>query len=792
MDLWHLLGDLHPKLVHFPLVLLLAGLLFDLAGVISKTERAHWAAKALTASGTVTLLFTFICGIYAEIWAGRALVPHHQIELHELAANIASWGFVILCAWRLFLNPPKQRGLTALYATIGLGWYVLLMITAHLGGQLITEYGAAVTGTAASLTPSLHDLNTLATRQTDENLRYSEMMHHIFGWLTLGLSGSLLAGAMFPSRVDRMKWVAPTMLLLGGVFLFFCADLDLYRLTDARQWLDREVQLHKTIALILAIIGGFGLRATLRRTPVAATPSAAADHGANGWAGLQARLIAVMALIGGGMLFTHVHTVAPYANVAAGVYVAHVTMGLVALSIGASSLLADAFPRRRAAFSLIFAVCMCAESVLLISYNEGLPWYIGYGRYNRGDKNHGPIAPYGNVRAEMTFDADSQTLSVRVLHRFDDVPVAIPARSVNLLVSRGYQETVVPLALAGSSNSHFIGEAGFLKDAPAFSARLALPVGSGGEMKMGYFDPWVIPVVAPVPPNEVARFVCPMHEGYRSADAGICKLCNMPLIPIDRTIRSSLHDANYAMEFSATVESTLARNLSLTPKRDRQVLHDLARVHEYLMHLMIVSDDLARFDHVHPQQQADGAFTISYVFPAEGSYLLYSDITPSDGRGQVFRLPVKVGSSVNERSADLELTPARAKPQAADPATTVELISVPRHLTAGTHVRLLFRIAENGRPVTDLAPYIGAMGHCVAISQDTQTYLHCHPEQLLAPSPDARGGPDVAFHTIFPKSGRYKVWGQFRRGDQILVSDFVIDVDEPLVPAGLMNFLLDD
>jgi hypothetical protein len=140
----------------------------------------------------------------------------------------------------------------------------------------------------------------------------------------------------------------------------------------------------------------------------------------------------------------------------------------------------------------------------------------------------------------------------------------------------------------------------------------------------------------------------------------------------------------------------------------------------------------------------------------------------------------------------LELTPARAKPQAADPATTVELISVPRHLTAGTHVRLLFRIAENGRPVTDLAPYIGAMGHCVAISQDTQTYLHCHPEQLLAPSPDARGGPDVAFHTIFPKSGRYKVWGQFRRGDQILVSDFVIDVDEPLVPAGLMNFLLDD
>ena len=48
MDLWQLLGDLHPKLVHVPLILLLAGLLFDLTGVLARSERAHWAAKALT------------------------------------------------------------------------------------------------------------------------------------------------------------------------------------------------------------------------------------------------------------------------------------------------------------------------------------------------------------------------------------------------------------------------------------------------------------------------------------------------------------------------------------------------------------------------------------------------------------------------------------------------------------------------------------------------------------------------------------------------------------------------
>ena len=41
-----LLGDLHPKLVHFPLVLLLAGLLFDWTGLIvrGRSEAALRAA----------------------------------------------------------------------------------------------------------------------------------------------------------------------------------------------------------------------------------------------------------------------------------------------------------------------------------------------------------------------------------------------------------------------------------------------------------------------------------------------------------------------------------------------------------------------------------------------------------------------------------------------------------------------------------------------------------------------------------------------------------------------------
>src|SRR3954451_14944753 len=303
MELWQFLGNLHPKLVQLPLVLLPAGLMFDLAGVFRPSaEWLHRAGKVLCVAGTVALLFAFICGIYAEVWAGRAGVPQQAIEWHELVANLASWGFVLLAAWRLFLDPGRHRRAIALYAVLGLGYYTLLALTAYLGGPLVFEYGAAVTGATANTVLSLHDLNTLATRQTDENLRYSEMMHHIFGYLTLALSASLLVQAVLPGRAARLRWVGPLLLLLGGVFLFFFADLDLYRLTDPRQFRDREVQLHKTIALALATVGAAGLRAARRRREPADTFGQRTSPAT--WARHQAKLIAVMALIGGGMLFT--------------------------------------------------------------------------------------------------------------------------------------------------------------------------------------------------------------------------------------------------------------------------------------------------------------------------------------------------------------------------------------------------------------------------------------------------------------------------------------------------------
>ena len=781
MEISHLLAELHPRLVPFPIALLLSGLVLDGVGFFRRNERMHATAKWLTLSGTATLLLAFICGICAEIWAGRAGVPHLPIQIHEFAATVAAWGFIALTSWRLFLDGSCRRAMAA-YLVGAVTLYSLLAVTGSLGGKLVTEYGAAVTGAEAKTVVSLHDLNTLAERQTDLNLRYSDFMHRSAGAFVLLLTLTIFIRELWPDWAPKIRWVGPTLLKAGGVLLFLCADLDLYALADVRQFYDREAQMHKLLAVILVAVG---LLMFLRQRRAAFVQKTDAQIR------LQNRFIAVLALIGGGLLFTHVHTVAPYANVAAGVYINHIVMGFVALAIGAIKLMDDASPSVARWRAWMFPCLLSVESFLLLTYTEGIPWWAGIGHYNRWGPNGGCVAPFGQERAELMFDSTKNLLELRVLGRFTDEPVRIAATNVTVIVARGYSETAVPLDAVDSRGglaSHFRGRALFLKDALQFDARVALPL--RGKNRTGYFDPWVTPVVTGIPPNEVAKFVCPMHDGMRSTTPGECKLCGMPLVPLQQARTKELHDPKFVMKFERR-----GNMLRFVPQLadSGETLRNLVVVHEHLLHLIVVSDDLVFFDHVHPMIQKDGSFLLDYEFPHDGRYLLFADVTPRGERSQVFRLPLAIGSAETRRRdgpADLSISPTLAREIG---RYRVEMVLQPRSLVAEREANLAFRLEKDGKPVTDLWPYIGAMGHCVIISEDTQRYLHSHPEQLAsAPAPDARGGPVISFHTNFPQPGRYKVWGQFKRGDEIIVADFVVDVESPFLPRWLMNVLTFD
>ena len=770
MELGRFFGFLHPALVHFPLVLLLVSVALEAAGFFRRERRYAWAAQLLLLVGVATMLVAFVAGNFAELWAARQGVPQDPMEYHELLATLTSWGFVFLAAWRFALGQKVKRSRLAVYlalATIACG---LLIVTGHQGAMLVYERGAAVQASAPPPVPSHEDLRQLTLRQDADEIFYSEKMHHIFGWMTLILAGLLIVDAVSPQAGERLRKVGPILLLCGGVYLMIFSDTDSWPLSHLRPVTDKEVLMHKTYATLMLLVGLRGLWRRRGDLP----PSRQ----------LQNRTMAIFALVGGALLFTHVHSGAAYANVAVGVYVHHTVMGFVALAIGGVKLLDDALTERSAlrrfGFRWAYPALMLLEACFLINYNEGLPWFIGYGDMAVSAPHHGLLAHFGDSRAEFVFNRDSGQMDVYILDRNRDVPHPIAATTLTGIARVGMDSTLIPLtAEPGLHNTaaHFVGQAAFLRDVPLFQFRAA--ANGFRDSARGItadFEP-VVDMAKTLPHNLNAAFACPMHPEIGANAAGICPVCGMALVP-NKPPRpaNQLHDADYSMELHTAqgVSETKPQpgfptRLTLALRRaDNRMVSDFAVVHTKKLHLIIVSRDLSFFDHVHPILQADGRFTLDYTFTNSGEYLLYADLTPAGDRNQVFRLPVTVAGNPSA-APPLVVTPAQARLFG---PYRVALAVSPEPLQSRDETFLTFTVSENGVPVTDLEPFLGAGGHCVVLSENTENYLHSHPADSRA----ARFGPSVTFHTVFPRPGKYKVWGQFLHHGKPLTADFVVEV----------------
>lgn len=192
----------------------------------------------------------------------------------------------------------------------------------------------------------------------------------------------------------------------------------------------------------------------------------------------------------------------------------------------------------------------------------------------------------------------------------------------------------------------------------------------------------------------------------------------------------------------------------------------LAIVHEKPLHLIVVSRDLSYFAHEHPERQPDGTYALDFTFPSAGPFVLFGDFTPEGAAGQVVRMPLEIAGTA---APSKPLVPEdRGAPKRFG---AHEVALAPAAITAGAETMLAFTITRGGAPISDLRPYLGALGHCVVIDESATEYLHSHPLEAAAGAANL-----VQFHTVFPAAGKYKVWGQFDVGGEMLIGDFVLDV----------------
>jgi DMSO/TMAO reductase YedYZ heme-binding membrane subunit len=206
------------------------------------------------------------------------------------------------------------------------------------------------------------------------------------------------------------------------------------------------------------------------------------------------------------------------------------------------------------------------------------------------------------------------------------------------------------------------------------------------------------------------------------------------------------------------------------------------RVYEKVAHLIVVDNELKYFSHIHPDQ-TDQGFTIKTQFPHPGRYHLYLDFQPLGAIEQQFGFTVDVGTVTNPATAAIPQDFSFSK--IFDKYHVILSFTKPlkaSDLSVGNQL-LSFQILDSSThlPITTLKPYLAAFGHLVMINEETYEYIHVHPTNLVAPAPNANGGPDVEFLPLGLygpiKPGIYRVFAQFNPDNNLFTADFTVKVE---------------
>ncbi|MGD7055158.1 hypothetical protein [Sutcliffiella horikoshii] len=181
--------------------------------------------------------------------------------------------------------------------------------------------------------------------------------------------------------------------------------------------------------------------------------------------------------------------------------------------------------------------------------------------------------------------------------------------------------------------------------------------------------------------------------------------------------------------------------------------------HEKLMHLIVISEDLEVFKHLHPEKVSAGVFTAKADLE-DGMYQAFVDIKPSDLQYVNEAHPVMVGDHDSHEDAHVHLEPKTewTKVQG-DYTVTLDV----NNFSVKENVVLSFEI--KGAEPED---YLGALGHVVVVDEGLDEFIHVHP----------REGEDPVFEAHFSKPGMYKLWAEFKLDGKVYAFPYVLEITE--------------
>jgi hypothetical protein len=201
---------------------------------------------------------------------------------------------------------------------------------------------------------------------------------------------------------------------------------------------------------------------------------------------------------------------------------------------------------------------------------------------------------------------------------------------------------------------------------------------------------------------------------------------------------------------------------------DGKPVTDFATEQTRRLHFYAIRSDLTGYQHVHPTLASDGTWTATMAALRPGNWRLYASFVPDTGpgRGQEFVL---------SRTVTVPGRAVSAAFPAPLPSATIDgySVAVKGQLTANMASPLTVTITKDGRPVTNLQPYLDTYAHLTAFHQGDLAFAHLHPDTKVDGD---HGGPTLPFHAELARSGNWRLFLQFQTSGTVHTAAITVHV----------------
>jgi hypothetical protein len=185
--------------------------------------------------------------------------------------------------------------------------------------------------------------------------------------------------------------------------------------------------------------------------------------------------------------------------------------------------------------------------------------------------------------------------------------------------------------------------------------------------------------------------------------------------------------------------------------------------HEKRLHLIAVRRDFTGFQHVHPKLSSKGVWSTNLDLTS-GQWRLFADFKATDAEA------LTLGTDL---AVDGDYRPAAPGDESRTAKVDGYTVTLDGELTPGADSKLTLDVSRDGKPVTDLQPYLGAYGHLVALRAGDLAYLHVHPDGTPEDG-KTKPGPEVVFYAAVPTGGSYHLYLDFKHDGVVRTAAFTV------------------